>query len=241
MSDRSLAAQTWEGLLDLVFPPKCLVCGDYGSVDVCLACRAGFMPIEPPICERCGIATEGTRPLCSDCEEGPGWSFARARAAGHFSGPLRQAVLRLKYGDKRRIATPLGDFLGAYLLAQPLWASPPDLLIPVPLHQSRLRDRGFNQSALIAREVGRMLDVPVVENLLHRTRRTRPQAELHASERATNVRDAFAAIESPLLRRARVLLVDDVLTTMHTVDQCARVLVNAGASEVNVVGVARGS
>lgn len=241
MSERSLVGQTWEGALDLVFPPRCLVCGAYGSVDVCPACRAGFLPIEPPICERCGVATEGARPLCADCEAGPGWSFARARAAAHFSGPLRQAVLRLKYGDRRRIAAPLGKYLGEFLLAHPLSPEPPDLVIPVPLHRSRLRDRGFNQSALLAREVGKALGAPVAENLLRRTRRTRPQAELHASERAGNIRDAFAALETPVLRRARVLLIDDVLTTMHTVEQCARVLVDAGAAEVYVAGVARGS
>jgi ComF family protein len=219
MSERSVVAQTWDGLLDLVFPPKCLVCGAYGSVDVCLDCRAAFLPLEPPLCERCGVATEGARPLCADCEAGPGWSFAKARAAGHFSGPLRQAVLRLKYGDKRRVAEPLGRFLGEYLLTHPLSAELPDILVPVPLHPSRLRDRGFNQSALIAREAGKLLGVPVAENLLHRTRRTRPQAELHARERATNVRDAFAASESPVLRRARVLLIDDVLTTVQTTNR----------------------
>jgi ComF family protein len=180
------------------------------------------------------------RPLCPECEAGPGWSFARARAAGHFSGTLRQAVLRLKYGDKRRLAEPLGRYLGEFLRAQPIALEPPDLVIPVPLHGSRLRDRGFNQSALIARKVGEILATPVAEGLLRRTRRTRPQAELHASERATNVRDAFAAPEAPVLRRARVLLIDDVLTTMHTVDQCARALVDAGAAEVCVAGVARG-
>jgi ComF family protein len=227
--------------LDLVFPPKCLVCGAYGSVDVCDGCRNRFAPIALPVCERCGVSTEGTAALCPGCEDGPGWSFAWARAAGHFSGPLRDAILRLKYGDKRRIAAPLGQVLGQFLSANPISAEPPDLIVPVPLHRSRQRERGFNQSAILAREVGAILGIPVAENLVIRQRRTRPQAELHASERATNVRDAFAAEESPVLRRASVLLIDDVLTTMHTVDECARVLTDAGAASVYVAAVARGS
>lgn len=241
MPNRSFLAETWEGALDLVFPPKCLLCGAYGSLDACKTCRAGFAPIAPPLCERCGVATDGMAAECGDCSDGPGWSFARARAAGHFSGTLRQAILRLKYGDKRRLAAPLGTYLGEYLAANPISAAPVDLIVPVPLHRSRMRDRGFNQSELIAREAAAILDVPAVTNLLARARRTRPQAELHASLRATNVRDAFTAAESPILRRARVLLIDDVLTTMHTVDECARALTNAGVAEVYVAAVARGS
>lgn len=241
MSVHSVVAETWEGLLDLVFPPKCLVCGAYGSADLCDVCRTGFAPVSPPICERCGVGVALTESLCPPCSDGPGWSFAAARAAGHFSGPLRQAILRLKYGDKRRMAAPLGRYLGEYLSANLPGPDRPDMLIPVPLHRTRLRDRGFNQSSLIAQKVGNILDIPIVDTVLSRTRHTRPQAELHAAERALNVRDAFAATESPLIRRATVLLIDDVLTTLHTVDECARVLVDAGAAKVYVAAVARGS
>jgi len=138
-----------------------------------------------------------------------------------------------------RVAT--GDaYLAAYLRTEPFGSDPFDLIVPVPLHRSRLRQRGFNQSALIAREVGRLLGRPVAEDLLRRVRRTRPQVELHASQRAANVRDAFAAVEAPALQRKTVLLIDDVLTTLATCEECARVLVDAGAKTVYVAGVARG-
>lgn len=235
------AKETWGGFLDILFPPKCLVCGSYGSVALCDSCRKGFAGIGAPFCDRCGVSTDGIEALCADCAAGSGWAFAQARAAGHFSGPLRKSILCLKYGGKRRLTVPLGAFLADYVQTNPFNSHAPDIIVPVPLHASRQRDRGFNQAALIAAEAGRLLDIPVAHNVLSRTRRTRPQVELHASERASNIRDAFRALESPLLRRKTVLLIDDVITTMNTVDECARVLIDAGAKEVYVVGVARGS
>jgi competence protein ComFC len=238
LSLSSLVRETWNGLLDLVYPPKCFLCGRLGEDALCEACRAEFRPVLPPLCARCGMTAAGE--LCPECAAGTPRYFARARAAGHYDGPLRQAILAHKYEGWRRLAAPLGAYLAEYLQTQPFAPDVPDLIVPVPLHPSRQRERGFNQSGLLAREVGRALCLPVNETELRRIRRTRPQAELRASQRAANIRDAFAVRDPAPFHRKTVLLVDDVLTTCHTVNECARVLVNAGAKKVLVAAVARG-
>lgn len=234
----SAIKETWNGLLDLVYPPKCFVCGRLGTEALCDVCREGFMPVLPPLCARCGMTTAAQ--LCPECSAGAPHYFTRARAAGRYDGTLRQTILAFKYQGWRGLAAPLGDYLTQYLQTDPFAPDSFDLIVPVPLHPSRQRERGFNQSALLARRVARALELPVNETELRRIRRTRPQVELHASQRAANIRDAFAVRSPTPFHRLNILLMDDVLTTCHTVDECSRVLVNAGARKVYVAAVARG-
>lgn len=234
----TVLTETWNGLLDLLYPPVCLVCGEAGVAPLCPSCRASFSPVPPPICARCGIGAAAA--LCHECAAGAPRYFATARAAGQFGDALRQAILALKYHERQSLASPLGLYLAEYLRTAPFAPSSIDLMVPVPLHPSRLRERGFNQSALIARVAASVLDLPVAEQVLRRVRRTRPQSELHRDQRAGNVRDAFAVSPHAPVAGRVVLLIDDVITTCHTVDECARVLVNAGAKAVHVASVARG-
>src|SRR5579862_601134 len=126
-----IIVETWNGLLDLLYPPKCLVCGQFGSEVVCEGCQAGFLAIAPPICDRCGMTTEtATERLCAECGAGAAWSFAKARSAGRYDGPLREAILRLKYREKLRLAVPLGAYLAAYLRTAPFGPGPLDLIVP---------------------------------------------------------------------------------------------------------------
>lgn len=240
MGGVELVREAWSGVLDLVYPPRCLVCREYGPEAICEDCRANFQAPTPPLCDRCGDMIPA-RPtgLCSDCDRGT-YYFLRARAAGQYDGALRQAIVNFKYGGKRRLAQPLGRYLADFLLSRPFNQTIPEVIVPVPLHPIRLRERGFNQSTLLAAEVGRQLGVPLEEGALQRTRNTRHQAGLKEAERLRNVRDAFAAQNPGLVAGKTVLLLDDVLTTLHTADECARVLSGAGAKAVLVVGVARG-
>ncbi|HSV73026.1 MAG TPA: ComF family protein [Chthonomonadales bacterium] len=223
------------GLLDVAFPPKCHACGRLGPEALCATCRAGFVDIVHPACQRCGLPGAS---LCRACRGREAFRFERAIGAGLFEGTLRAAILRLKYDGRRRLAEPLGGYLAEALQrAGDLGA---DLVAPVPLHRSRYRQRGFNQSELLARPVAVALGLPLEPGVLRRTRRTRVQALLRASERERNVRGAFAASCPETVSGRRILLVDDVLTTLHTADECARVLIEAGASVVVVAGVAHG-
>lgn len=229
------------GLLDLLLPPACLLCGRELQTsecgDLCPGCRAGVLPLPPSRCPRCALphATEnGSAHLCEGCLREPP-PFASVAAAGLYEETLRLAVQRFKY----RAAVDLEGLL-AGLLASALEQSPvhgADLILPVPLHPSRLRERTYNQSLLLARGLGGRHATPVDDNLLVRTRPTPPQQGLGLQERRHNLKGAFALRER--LDGERILLVDDVLTTGATARECSRTLRDGGAAEVRVAVLAR--
>lgn len=193
-----------EGTLDLLAPPRCAAC------ELTLSAGArGF-------CEACG-------PLLEPDPTGMGGYL--------YGGPLADAIRRFKYGGRSELAGPLGELLAARARTH---AGRVDLVVPVPLHRRRLRERGFDQAALLARPVACELGVRLAF-ALRRTRHTRAQAGLGASARASNVRGAFAA--PPL--SGRVLLIDDVRTTGSTLAACADALREAGAEEVTPLVLAR--
>jgi ComF family protein len=197
--------------------------------------------VPAPFCHRCAepIDSEARERLCAECAAGQRYHFGSARAAGLYDGSLRQAVLRCKYARRRALAAPLGQYLAEYLATGPFGPLEPDCLVPVPLHPRRLRQRGFNQAALIAGEVSHRHGVPL-HDALRRSRYTSAQARLTSAERARNILGAFAVADAASVTGAAVLLVDDVLTTCATTDECARVLMDAGARSVHVLTLARG-
>ncbi len=165
-------------------------------------------------------------------------SFVSARAAVHFGGPAQELIHRLKYGKKGHLSRPLGlltvHHLGGYLDETGV-----EMIVPVPLHPRRLRERGFNQAILLADFLSRSRRIPISRNNLRRIRWTEPQVNLSPEERMKNVRGAFAVRRPELFRDKKLLLFDDVYTTGSTVSECAKVLKRAGAGEVHVATVAR--
>jgi ComF family protein len=245
---RRLLRDGLEALADLLFPPFCPVCGDrLGAgrrAPLCARCWAALPRIAAPLCESCGapFGTLGTRGpgtpprRCAGCRRrAPRWSYARA--AGRFEGPLREALHAFKFDGRRALARPLGDLLAETGAGLPLGAAV-DVIVPVPLHPARRRARGFNQSQLLARRLGRAWALPVAEALA-RVAPTRPQVELSAAERRGNVRGAFRVRRPAAVAGRHVLLVDDVLTTGATAEECAARLREAGATRVGVLTVAR--
>lgn len=235
------AWRAWTGaLLDLVFPPFCPLCrarlGAGRRDPLCGACWQALERIEEPVCRLCGLPL--TVPgLCGGCRRRPP-AFSYARAAARYGDVVREALHAFKFGGRRALAAPLGE-----LLAAPgpgaLPGEAPDLLLPVPLHPRRRRERGFNQSLLLARRVGRAWGLPVRPDILLRTAATSPQTDLSAPARRANVRGAFALRRPELVAGRHVILVDDILTTGATVGECARVLREGGARTVGVLTVAR--
>ncbi|HEU5194969.1 MAG TPA: ComF family protein [Methylomirabilota bacterium] len=227
--------------LDLVFPALCPVCEATLAGDrrdpLCGGCWDALPRLGPPACSRCGLPSPalGAAGLCGGCaQEPPAWDWARAAAA--YEGVARDALHAFKFHGKRALARPLG----ALLLEQwggALAGAGIDALVPVPLGRARERERGFNQSALVAERVAVGLGVPLRPRWLARARATRPQTDLGAAERRANVRGAFAADTAVAGRH--VALVDDVLTTGATAAECARMLRSAGAERVGVLTVAR--
>ena len=219
--------------LDLLFPPRCVICQRFGSC-FCDGCQARVAPLLPPVCEHCGrpMAAAG---VCRTCR-GVVSALQGIRAAAMFDEPVRSAIHHLEYKNVRDLAEPLAELLTeAYQRTSP----PVDQIVPVPLHRRRVRERGFNQAALLARGLGRRIGLPVVQNALVRAIYTAPQVGLGARERLENVRDAFHCTEASLSGQ-RVLLIDDVCTTGSTLEACAAVLRReGGAAAVWALTVAR--
>ncbi|MBI5655335.1 MAG: ComF family protein [Geobacter sp.] len=232
------------GLLDLFFPPLCHQCRGFiphaGRVHVCPACLATSRPVEPPLCTICGVpfpAPAGIDHPCGPCLTTPP-PFAAARAAFLYEGAIRDLIHRFKYDGAVQVRRPLA-LLMADRLAPLAAEKAPDLLVPVPLHVRRLRQRGFNQAVLLGALLSREWQIPLGRRALRRIRWTEPQVNLAAKERLANVRGAFAVTDRARVEGKRVMLVDDVLTTGSTLAECSRVLLRAGAAEVCAVTIAR--
>lgn len=212
--------QLTDNLLGLLFPDRCIGCRRVGAL-LCRACAAQ-LPRYP------------ARVLLSLPAPVPPY-LREVRVVYTYQGVLRQAVHALKYEGQRRMALPLGTLLAAYLHEQPM---PADAIIPVPLHTHRLQQRGFNQSALLGRVLADSTNIPLVTGRLARLRDTPSQVGLNMWQRQTNMHAAFVW-RGTAAAPARVLLLDDVLTTGATTHACAEVLHAAGVREVRVLALAR--
>jgi len=210
-------------------------------VQLCPVCLAKAPPLLSPKCSCCGAPFEsslGADHLCGPCITNPA-PFSSARAALLFEGSTRELVHQFKYGKRVLLRRPLGLLAAAYLddCARAFGA---DLIVPVPLHSKRLRQRGFNQAILLGEIFSHRWGVPLSRNNLRRIRWTEPQVNLGAAERAANVKGAFAVTSEEEIAGRRIFLVDDVYTTGSTVKECSRVLLKGGAAEIAVLTVARG-
>jgi ComF family protein len=238
-------------LLDLLFPPFCPVCrralGEARRDPLCGSCWGRLERIAAPYCRVCGLPfgrfasadADGTPQqthLCSRCRRRLP-PFAYARSATRYGEVAREALHAFKFGGRRALAAPLADLLAELRASLPVPV--PDLVVPVPLHPRRMRERGFNQSLLLARRLGRAWNVPVHANVLARTIHTQPQTALSGEARRINVRAAFALRRPEAVAGRHVVLVDDVFTTGSTVTACVLCLKQGGASMVGVLTVAR--
>lgn len=195
--------------------------------------------LAPPACAACDAPLARARVFCPACAATvlpapEPRSGASARSAVAYGGAVSTAIARLKYGDRPDLARPLAHLLFPVATA----LGPIDVVVPVPLHASRLRERGFNQAALLSAPLARHLGTRHAPVLLVRTRRTPPQAELGAAARRTNVVGAFA-VKGRAVSGARVLVVDDVRTTGATLDACVVALRAAGAARVSALTLAQ--
>lgn len=221
-------AQEW------VLPPVCVLCGGRGERgrDLCPGC-AGDLPVIAAACVRCcaPLPVAGT---CGYCQRRPP-AFDRTTAVFHYRPPLDALVKRLKFNGDLHLARLLGGLMADYLAQNETVL--PELIVPVPLHGRRLRERGFNQALELARPVAARLGVPLAWRQVMRTRATDPQSDLPAKLRSRNVKGAFAAAAG--FAAQRVAIVDDVMTTGYTANELAATLRRAGAADISVWVCAR--
>ena len=232
------------GMADILFPSRCPTCHEllHGNrqASFCETCASRIKAIRPPICPACGLPfpmEEGTNHLCGDCLLSPK-AFSIARAVGHYERTLLEAIHLFKYTGKTAMGTLLGRIMAEHDYPDFLISSYA-LIMPVPLHSKRLRERMFNQSLMLARVIANTFAIPLDFTSLKRHIYTQPQITLGKKDRQTNVRGAFQVEKSAKVAGGKILLVDDVYTTGSTLNECARVLIQSGAAEVAVLTLAR--
>jgi len=232
-----------QGLGDLVFPPRCMACGVLldgpGGELFCSSCFSLIRFVTPPLCPCCGIPLTGAGAdhLCGDClvSRPP---YAIARAVARYEAVLLDAIHAFKYKGKITTGEVLGKIMAGY--AYPDFSiADYSLIVPVPLHPKRLRERGFNQAVILAREISKRFSVRLDFLTLRRHVFTEPQVSLGKDQRTANVRGAFVVKEGKKIQGQKIILVDDVYTTGSTVKECAGALMAHGAAEVAVLTLAR--
>ena len=223
-------------LLNLLYPPVCVLClapGEAG-LDLCAGCRRA-LPVIEHACPRCGLPVASSiQTSCGRClHQPPPWDSAWLPF--RYASPVDHLITGLKFNHRLAFGRVLGELLAHHLQTHDILR--PTLIVPVPLHLRRLRERGFNQSVEIARVVSRRLDIPMTPDAARRVRHTPAQTGRSARERATNLKHAFA-IRTKVADKD-IALVDDVITTGATAGELSRVLKAHGARTIQVWGCAR--
>lgn len=231
-------------LADLLFPTLCLSCGvvlpERGEHPLCTDCFDGIRFITAPLCPVCGIpypVEESPDHVCGDCLVKKR-HIGTARSLGVYESILHDAIHAFKYGGNLTLGEQLGRLMAAHDYPS-FRIRDYSLILPVPLHPRRLRQRGFNQSVILAREISRQHGVDMDFRALRRIVDTESQAGLKKEERRSNIRKAFSITGPERLRGQKILLVDDVYTTGSTLAECAKTLLKGGAEAVGALTLAR--
>lgn len=232
-----------ETILDVLYPQsqKCVVCDNKANGHlingICSNCMQ-FMPfINEDSCLRCGKALVKDKEKCMECD-GITLYFEQAMSVFEYSPALQRLIYRFKYGEETYLYRNLGDFMAQKLKSNISWDY--DFLIPVPLHKKRSLHRGYNQAYLLTKSISQSLNVHIAKDVLHRTKDTMVQAGLKKTDRLENLKGAFEVSKGNYLKDKKIVLVDDIYTTGSTVNECSRVLREAGAEKVYVLALAAG-
>lgn len=237
----------WHKILNFILPPRCAICGKILSEDkgVCDTCIRDIEFLKPPVCHRCGqplgeVATKkDVRLLCGQCLQNKRKPFRYSRSAFVYDDFSKKLILDFKFYDHTELASLLAKMM--FVAGNEIFQSGVDMIIPVPLHYTRLIWRKYNQSSLLGKELSTLTGIEVNNAVLHKIRRTKSQVECKGFARLKNLQGAFGIKNSQLIKGKRILLIDDVLTTGSTLKECTQVLKRAGAKSVDWLTVARTS
>jgi ComF family protein len=229
---------------DIIFPPQCLACAEIinqpASQIFCSLCLEKISFITDSFCPICGVpflSSPAESHICGNCL-GNKPCYTQARAVAGFETVIMDVIHKFKYGRNISIGNALGSFMANFSFPD-FDFSEYSLLIPVPLHIKRLRERGFNQSILLAKKMGKKYKIPVNFSLLKRCKFTLTQTGLNRAEREKNIKGAFAVADKKKVADENIILIDDVYTTGATINECAKVLLKAGAQKVAILTLSR--
>ena len=228
---------------DVIFPPQCLGCAEIlsrGRQLFCPACKEKIKFITGSLCPVCGttfLDSPAESHLCGNCIENKTY-FSCARAVFSYETIILDVIHKFKYGNNISVGAMLASFMADFSFPD-VDCSDYSLMIPVPLHIKRLRERGFNQSLILARALAKKWQIPINFSLLKRYKSTLTQTGLHKTERKQNIKGAFEVNDKKIIAGKNIILVDDVYTTGATINECAKTLIKAGAQKVTVLTLAR--
>lgn len=237
----------WKGIfwldrqiLGLLYPPRCPVCDQviWPKQRICHACRKKIHAVLEPACMKCGKPLSDSRKeFCYDCRQKKHF-FEQGKALWVYDQEIKRSIYRFKYQNRREYgrtyASEMAEQFGCWIRSRKIQA-----IIPVPLHKNRQRQRGYNQAEILALELGRILGLPVYNDILIRIKDTKPQKILNDAERKNNLKKAFKTTED-IVQLQCVLVVDDIYTTGSTLDAAACVLAKAGVKEINICCISIG-
>jgi ComF family protein len=236
--------ETLRDITDVIFPPRCLGCAEILQhlhlQTFCNSCREKIKFISGSHCPACGMPffdSSAPNHLCGNCLENKP-SFTLARAMASYETLILDAIHQFKYGFDISTGSALALFMADYCYPDFNFTDY-SVIIPVPLHIERLRERGFNQSMILAKAIGKKYKISVNFSLLKRNKSTLKQTGLDKIQRQNNIRDAFTVTENAKAKGKNIILIDDVYTTGATINQCAKTLIKAGAGNVSVLTLAR--
>lgn len=230
-------------IIDLLLPPRCICCGKIvsGADGLCAECFNEVSFITKPYCTKCGHpfdeVPDGRQMLCGTCLRKTRTPFRLSRSALRYDEFSKNMLLSFKFMDKTENAPVFAKWLK--LAGTDIFKEGVDLIVPVPLHFTRLLKRRYNQSALIARELGKLTGIKVDYTSVIRHRRTKPQVQFSGHARISNVKNAFSVRHPERLKNKRIVLIDDVMTTGSTLKECALAMKKAGVKSVDTLTVAR--
>ena len=223
----------------MLFPETCPIChetsSDHTTAPICTGCWDSIQPYEGPKCGKCGLPLDSDSSItCGECiKDEP--AYKSVRTFGLYKGPLRKAINLFKYHNMKRLSKPLSAMILRIEIPQV------DAVIPIPLYKDRLRQREFNQSALLAKYTAKSTGTSLLVDCLVKVKDTMPQVGLSSRERRRNIRNAFGVEKKELIKGKVILLMDDVITTGATVRECSKVLKKAGAVNIYVMALAQGT
>lgn len=230
----------FQAINSLMFPPVCVFCGvEHVGFDshICKTCNKDISPVEDPICDRCGLPVAGTvnsqNQLCGKCSKNSP-ALDKTRFCVFYSRVIRRGILKFKFSNSLFLGEALSGFL-VKAFEENYSDAGLDAIVPIPVHDDRLIQRGYNQSAILAKKLGKKVGLNVLTNCLAKSRNTTPQTQLKRKERLANIKGSFFVRNPLVIKNKRLLILDDVFTTGSTVSEAASVLKSHGAQSVNAL------